>query len=104
MGRGHGYTAGVDDSGAFGGFGECRRKVQSGREVFAGSYRKLEVVLMSVGQYERLRAGQERAVSSSAASLQMEGLAVTEAERAAAGDLAAGRIDFSEYTRRVDAQ
>lgn len=86
------------------GLAEVIEDVQSGGEVFAGSHRRPEVVLMSVGQYERLTAGQQRAVSSAAASMQMEGLAVTEAERAAAGELAAGRIDFAEYTRRVDAQ
>ena len=87
------------------GLAEVVEDVQSGTEVFAGSHRKPEVVLMSVGQYERLTGTrQERAVSSAAASMQMEGMPVTEVERAAAGELAAGRIDFVEYTRLDDAQ
>ncbi len=59
---------------------------------------------MSVEQFERLTAVQERAVASSAASMQMEGMTVTDVERVAAGELAAGQIDFAEYARRVDAQ
>lgn len=86
------------------GLAEVVEDVQSGREVFAGSHRKPEVVLMSVQQYERLTAVQARAVASVAASMQMEGMTVTDVERMAAGELAAGRIDFVEYTRRVDAQ
>jgi prevent-host-death family protein len=86
------------------GLAEVVEDVQAGGEVFAGSHRKPEVVLMSVRQYERLTAVQEQAVASSVASMQIEGMAVTEVERAAAGELAAGRIDFEEYTRRVDAQ
>ncbi len=77
--------------------------VQTGPEVFAGSHRKPEVVLMSVRQYERLPAAQQRTVDSAVASLQMEGMPPTELEIAAARELAAGRIDFEEYTRRVDA-
>lgn len=86
------------------GLAEVVEDVQSGGEVFAGSHRKPEVVLMSVGQYERLTGTQERAVSSAAASMQMEGLTVSEVERAAVGELAAGRIDFAEYMHLVDAQ
>ncbi len=86
------------------GLADVVEDVQSGGEVFAGSHRKPEVVLMSVGQFERLTAVQEQDVASVAASMQMEGMTVTEAERAALGELVAGRIDFEEYTRRVDAQ
>lgn len=86
------------------GLAEVVDDVQSGGEVFAGSHRKPEVELMSVEQFERLTAVQERAVASSAASMQMEGMTVTDVERVAAGELAAGQIDFAEYARRVDAQ
>jgi len=73
----------------------------SGGEVFAGPHRKPEVVLMSVRQYERLTAAQRRAVESAAASMQMEGMSPTAVEVEAARELAAGRIDFDEYRRRV---
>jgi hypothetical protein len=77
--------------------------VASGEDVFAGAHRKPEGVVMSVGRYERLTAAQQRVVESATASLQMEGLPPTDSEVDAARELAAGRIDFAEYRRRVDA-
>lgn len=76
-------------------------ELSAGGEVFAGSHRRPEVVLMSVRQYERLTAAQRRAVESATASMQMEGLPPTAVEVDAARELAAGRIDFAEYRRRV---
>jgi len=76
-------------------------EVTAGHAVFAGAHRKPEVVVMSVRQYEELTLTQERAVRSAVASLQMEGMDPTEVEVAAARELAAGRIDFAEYTRRA---
>jgi len=78
--------------------------VRSGGPVFAGSHRKPEVVVMSVSQYEEL-TGQaqdvERVVRSLAASMEMEGMALSATELGEVRLLAAGRIDFAEYRRRV---
>jgi prevent-host-death family protein len=76
-------------------------EVLTGGPVFAGSHRRPEVVLMSVRSYERLTAAQERAVESATASMQMEGLPPSTVELEAARELAAGRIEFAEYRRRV---
>lgn len=72
--------------------------------VFAGSHRKPEVVVMSVSQYEDLAAQAESAeqfVQALAGSMEMEGMALSAGELAEVGELAAGRIDFAEYRRRV---
>lgn len=59
---------------------------------------------MSVSQYEEL-TGQaqdvERVVRSLAASMEMEGMALSATELGEVRLLAAGRIDFAEYRRRV---
>ena len=83
------------------GLSDVVNEVSGGEHVFAGSYRRPEVVLMSLRSYERLTGAQQRAVESATASMQMEGLAPTAVEVAAARELAAGRIDFAEYRRRV---
>ncbi len=56
---------------------------------------------MSVRRYEQLTVAQQRVVDSASASMQMEGLPPVEEEVGAARELAAGRIDFAEYRRRV---
>jgi PHD/YefM family antitoxin component YafN of YafNO toxin-antitoxin module len=71
--------------------------------VFAGSHRKPEVVIMSVRQYEQLTETHERAVRVAAGSMDMEGMSVPEPVIEASRELAAGRIDFEEYRRRVNA-
>ncbi len=78
--------------------------VRSGAPVFAGAHRKPEVVVMSVSQYEELTgqvADVERVVRSLAGSMEMEGMALDATELVQVRELAAGRIDFAEYRRRV---
>jgi hypothetical protein len=83
------------------GLAEVVDGVVAGGPVFAGPNRRAEVVLMSVRQFEALTVAQEQAVESTAASMQMEGMPLTEGEGAALRELAAGRIDFAEYRRRI---
>jgi len=75
--------------------------VLAGEAVFAGSHRKPEVVLMSVRQYEQLTGTQQRVLDAAVGSLQMEGSTPTDVEIEVGRELAAGRIKFAEYLRRV---
>lgn len=56
---------------------------------------------MSVRQYEQLTGAQQRVVDSAIGSMQMGSLPPTDAEIEVGRELAAGRIDFAEYLRRV---
>jgi prevent-host-death family protein len=76
-------------------------QVQVGEPIIAGAHRKPEVVVMSVELFEALTERQGRALRSAVGSLDMEGLRVSEAGRAALREFAAGRIDFEEYRRSV---
>jgi len=83
------------------GLADVVEQVAAGGQVYAGAYRKPEVVVMSVQQYEQLSVVQERAVRSMAASMQMEGMPLSAEDLDVARELAAGRIDFDEYVRRL---
>jgi len=73
-----------------------------GEAVLASAQRKPEVVLMSQDPHGTLATTRERAVLSAVTSMGMEGLPPGMVEMDAARELAAGRINFADYRRRVN--